>query len=422
MHYQTVLREGSAAVVAELAVEVERQLPDLIDSTVKQILGEMPVYHDAQFVSHAELRTSVRNNLEYVMRTLRGADEPDLAQARATGRARALQGAPLPELLRAYRIGLTEVWNRFVELTASDEHQDLRGLVAATSAIWALVDDYAEALTTTYRDTTAEVMLAHQSRRSALVEALFAGGAATEGTLWDIARVLELSLDGTFVVVAAETPRVGHEPLPQIENRLRDRCHASAWRLTPDLQVGVVSMRDPSASQVIIELLRENRVDGFSASNQTGRIGVSPVFTGLGNTARALHLARVALSSLAPGTSGMVQFNESPLAGLVASAPEASVQLAHHVLRPILDLPGDDRNVLLLTLRAWFECQGSTKLTSERMFCHPNTIRHRLKRITEELGRSLTDPADIAELGAALRALHLFPDTSHLPSPRDLHR
>ncbi|ANN18950.1 hypothetical protein SD37_27225 [Amycolatopsis orientalis] len=410
MHYRTVLREGSPAVVAELAVEVEKQLPGLIDSTVEQIRAEMPVYRDAQFVSLAELRTSVRDNLGYVMRTLRGTEEPDLAQARATGRARALQGAPLPELLRAYRIGLTEVWNRFVELTASEEHQDLRGLVAATAAIWALIDDYAEALTTSYRDTTAEVMLAHQSRRSALVEALFAGGAATEGTLWDIARVLELALDGTYVVVAAETPRVGHEPLPQIENRLRDRHHASAWRLTPDLQVGVVSMRDPSASQVIIELLREN---------SSGRIGVSPVFTGLGNTSRALHLARVALSSMLPGTTGMVQFNESPLAGLVASAPEASVQLAHHVLRPILDLPGDDRNVLLLTLRAWFECQGSTKLTSERMFCHPNTIRHRLKRITEELGRSLTDPADIAELGAALRALHMFPDTSHLPSPRD---
>lgn len=409
MHYRTVLREGSAAVVAELAVVAERRLPELIENTVEKIRAEMPVYRDAQFVTPAELRASVRTNLEFVMRTLRGEEEPDLAQARATGRARALQGAPLPELLRAYRIGLTEVWNRFVELTASDDHHDLRGLVAATAAIWALVDDYAEALTTTYRDTTAEVMLAHQSRRSALVEALFAGGAATEGTLWDIARVLDLSLDGTFVVVAAETPRVGHEPLPQMENRLRDRGHASAWRLTPDLQAGIVSMRHPSASQVIIELLQEN---------SSGRVGVSPVFTGLGNTSRALHLARVALSSMAPGTSGMVQFNESPLAGLVASAPEASVQLAHHVLRPILDLPGDDRNVLLLTLRAWFECQGSTKLTSERMFCHPNTIRHRLKRITEELGRSLTDPADIAELGAALRALHLFPDTSHLPAPR----
>jgi hypothetical protein len=282
----------------------------------------------------------------------------------------------------------------------------MSGLVSATTAIWALIDDYAEALTTAYRDTTAELMVTHQNRRFALVEALFAGGSATEGTLWDIARVLDLSLDGTFVVVAAETEILGQEPLPQIESRLRARCHASAWRLTPDLQVGVVSLRHSSASSVIVELVREN---------MSGRVGVSPVYSGLGNTARALHLARVALSSLPPGVPGMVQFNESPLAGLVASSPEASAQLAHQVLRPILDLPGEERNVLLLTLRAWFEYQGSAKLVAQRMFCHPNTIRHRLKRITDELGRSLTDPSDIMEIGTALRALSIFPDTAHLP-------
>ncbi|WP_326837144.1 helix-turn-helix domain-containing protein [Amycolatopsis rhabdoformis] len=409
MHYQTVLRDGLAPVVSALAADVDTAMPELIDATMHQILEQMPVYRDERFVTHAELRNSVRANLDYALRTLRGEDVPDVSQARATGRARALQGAPLPEVLRAFRIGLTEVWHRFVLLTARGENQDLAGLVAATAAVWALVDDYAEALTSSYRDAAAEVVVAHQNRRSALVEALFAGGAATEGTLWDIARVLELSVDGSFVVVAAETPRLGHEPLPKIELRLREAQHASAWRLTPDLQVGVVSLRDPSACKVTVDLLRETPV---------GRIGMSPVFSGLGNTSRALHFARVALSSMAPGSTGLVQFTESPLAGLVASAPEASVQLAHHVLRPILDLPGDDRNVLLLTLRAWFDCQGSTKLTSERMFCHPNTIRHRLRRITDELGRSLTDPADIAELGAALRALHLFPDTSHLPAPR----
>ncbi|AHH98517.1 PucR family transcriptional regulator [Kutzneria albida] len=390
-------------VVADLAARVEPQLPELVKSTFEQIVEEMAVYGRAEFVSHEELRASVTANLHSAMRTLKGEGSPDLSQAAATGRARALKGAPLPELLRAYRIGLTEVWYRFVDLAV-----DRDALVAATTAIWALIDDYAEVLTTSYRDTTAEVLLAQQTRRSALVEALFAGGAAIEGTLWDIARVLELSLDGTYVVVAAETPGLGREALPQAEARLREHHHASAWRLTPDLQVGVVSLRGPQAASTIVGLLRENVI---------GRVGVSPVYSGLGNTARALHLARVALSSMSPGSTGMVQFNESPLAGLVASAPEASVQLAHDVLRPILQLPGEERNVLLLTLRAWFECQGSTRLTGERMFCHPNTIRHRLKRITDELGRSLTDPADIAELGTALRALSLFGDSTRSPAP-----
>ena len=74
----------------------------------------------------------------------------------------------------------------------------------------------------------------------------------------------------------------------------------------------------------------------------------------------------------------------------------------------------------LLTLRAWFGCQGSTNLTAKQIYCHPNTVRLRLRRITEVLGRSLSDPADIAEVGTALRALNMFPGTAHLPPPTGL--
>ena len=394
--------QGAEPAVAELAAAVWARMPSMIDSTFLKIIDEMPVYRDATFVSHRELRGSCEANLSFLLRALGKPEPPDLSKAAETGRERARQGAPLPELLRAFRIGFTEVWQQFVDLGGDDTGT----VVTATRAIWALMDDYIDVLTTTYRLTLSEITRRDHERRLALVEALFAGGTATEGTLWDIARVLDLNLDGTFLVVAAETPTLGQEPLPGMEKMLRERHHASAWRLTPDLQVGVVSLLDPSAADPVMKLLKEN---------VTGRVGVSPVFTGLGNTARALHLARVALSSLMPGTSGMVQFTESPLAGLVASDPEASAQLAHQVLRPVLVLPPEERNVLLLTLRAWFDCGGSTKLTAERVYCHPNTVRHRLKRITDELGRSLSDPADVAELGTALRALSMFPDAAHLP-------
>jgi len=101
----------------------------------------------------------------------------------------------------------------------------------------------------------------------------------------------------------------------------------------------------------------------------------------------------------------------------MASSPEASMQLAHQVLGPVLELPAEEGNVLLLTLRAWFASQGSTDLTAAAMFCHPNTVRLRLRRITDKLGRSLSDPEHIAEVGAALRALNMFPDAEHLPAP-----
>ena len=394
---------GAESVVAELAAAAWTLMPEMIDATFAKIVDEMAVYREERFVSHEDLRASCDANLRFLLRSLEEPSPPDLSKAAATGRERARLGAPLPEVLRAFRIGFTEVWQRFVDLGGDDTGS----VVRATRAIWCLMDDYIEVLTVTYRQTLAEITRRRHEKRLALVEALFAGGSVTGGTLWDIARVLDLTIDGTFLVVAAETPGLGQEPLPGIEKLLREKHHASAWRLTPDLQVGVVSLRDPTAADPVMKLLKENA---------TGRVGVSPVFTGLGNTSRALHLARVALSSLMPGTSGIVQFTESPLAGLVASDPEASVQLAHQVLRPVLALPAEECNVLLLTLRAWFDCRGSTKLTAERVYCHPNTVRHRLKRITDELGRSLSDPADIAELGTALRALSMFPDAAHLPS------
>ncbi|WP_435159072.1 PucR family transcriptional regulator [Amycolatopsis sacchari] len=395
---------GAEPAVARLAAAARARLPELTRDTFARIVAEMPVYGQARFVSHEDLRASCAANLEFLLRALGEPGTPDLSQAAATGRERARQGAPLPELLRAFRIGFTEVWQRFVDVAVSEE--DTAGLAAATRALWALIDEYTETLTEAYRETLAEITRTRHERRLALVEALFTGGTATDGTLWDIARMLDLSLDGTYVVVAAETPGLGEEPLPGIENLLRERCYASAWRLTPDLQVGVVSLRAADGVEKVLVLLEEMA---------TGRVGVSPVFTGLGNTARALHLARVALQSLVPGTTGTVQFTESPLAGLVASDPEASAQLAHQVLRPVLRLPAEERTVLLTTLRAWFDCRGSTKSTAERVYCHPNTVRHRLKRITDELGRSLTDPADVAELGTALRALTMFPDAAHLP-------
>ncbi|MFD4251035.1 PucR family transcriptional regulator [Amycolatopsis thermoflava] len=389
---------GAEPAVAGLAGRALTRLPEMTKATYEQIVEEMAVYREERFVSHADLFASCRDNLQFLVRALAEPGAPDLSKARATGRERALAGAPLPEMLRAFRIGFTEVWQCFVELTAPA--QDVATLVSATTAIWDLMDDYIEELTSTYRATVAEISRTRQNRRLALVEALFTGGSTTVGTLWDIARMLDLPLEGSFVVVAAETPGLGQEALPLIEVRLRERHHASAWRLTPELQIGVVSVRDPDQ---VLELLREN---------PRGRVGMSPVFTGLGDTARALHLARVALSSLPAGTKDVARFHESPLAGLVASDPEASAQLAGQVLRPLLELPGEEGNVLLLTLRAWFDCGGSTKQIAERVYCHPNTVRHRLKRITDVLGRSLSDPSDIAELGTALRALAMFGDSA----------
>jgi len=73
----------------------------------------------------------------------------------------------------------------------------------------------------------------------------------------------------------------------------------------------------------------------------------------------------------------------------------------------VLDLPAQDRSSLLSTLRAWFDAGGSAVETGKRIYCHPNTVRYRLRRLQEHTGRSLDDPKAVAELLAALDALRL---------------
>lgn len=384
--------------IAKLLAEVERRLPELGTTVTDQISATMEFYRGESLVSHEDLALSVQENLRAIVAALYG-PIPDVTPAHETGRRRAEQGAPLPEVLRAFRIGFTEIWKVLVEQATRSGPDTVHTLVSAATTLWYLIDDYAEALTESYRDTTAEIMLRQQQERSALVAALFSGNLVAQTELWQISEILQIPADGVFVVVAAETPALGKEALPAIESRLDAAQLSSAWRLTPEIQAGVISLRTRAAQTTVIELLQRHA---------DARIGVSPSFRGLQNTPRALHLARVTLASLPSGQPGVRQFDQSPLSALIASSPEEAVQLAHQVLDPILRL-GDDGVVLLDTLSAWFESGGSTKEAAQLSFCHPNTVRYRLRKLQDELDRSLTNPADQAELLAALRALRTYP-------------
>jgi DNA-binding PucR family transcriptional regulator len=62
------------------------------------------------------------------------------------------------------------------------------------------------------------------------------------------------------------------------------------------------------------------------------------------------------------------------------------------------DLPDEERERLFETFRVWRENGASVCAAAERLFCHPNTVRHRLRRIEKRTSRSLSRPRDVAEL------------------------
>jgi hypothetical protein len=311
---------------------------------------------------------------------------------------------PLADILHAYRIGFTEFWEAIVEESRRSMRAPPDTLVHAASGVWWLIGEYTQELTVAYREAAAELLLAGARERSALVEALFTGGTPDRDTLWEAAKLLRLPWEGVFVVVAAEAPGLAQEGLPDVEALLTARGVGSAWRLHPDIQTGVVSLRRDDALPVLLDLL---------GGGARARAGVSPIYHSLGDTPRALHYARLVLGSLPAGAPAVAQFEDTPLRVLAAAAPDAAAELARAVLGPVLDLPAQDRSSLLSTLEAWFEAGGSAVETGKRIFCHPNTVRYRLRRLQEHTGRSLDDPKAAAELLAALDALSL----GHGPPP-----
>jgi len=387
-----------APEIAAIAGSVRTRLPELADRVVQRLLAEIEFYRDREVVSVEDLRDSVASNLESMVAQLTTDQPPDLSAPRTTGRRRAEQGTPLADILHAYRIGFTELWEAIVEEARRSGQAPSETLVDAASGVWWLIGEYTQELTVAYREAAAELLLAGARERSALVEALFTGGIPDRDTLWEAAKMLRLPWEGVFVVVAAEAPGLAQEGLPQVEALLAARGIGSAWRLHPDIQTGVVSLRRQDALPILLEHL---------GSGVRARAGVSPVYHALGDTPRALHYARLVLGSLPAGVPAVAQFEQTPLRVLAAAAPDAAGELVRTVLGPVLDLPAQDRSSLLSTLQAWFDAGGSAVETGKRLYCHPNTVRYRLRRLQEHTGRSLEDPRAVAELLAALDALRL---------------
>ena len=255
----------------------------------------------------------------------------------------------------------------------------------------------ATAVVAGYRDEQKRQLLADGSQRLSLVDALLEGQAFDDCSLREVACHLRLPINGPFVVVAAHVPTMDVEPLPEIESKLRSLDVYSAWRLLPDLQVGIVHVATDRKLDMVVALV--SRVT-------TVRVGVSAAFTDLRDTPRALHVARVMLRGPTDSTSSVAVFDGSILATAAVSAPELMVKTAGAALDGFGDLPDVDRELLFKTFRVWLDSDASVSGAAEVLVCHPNTVRHRLRRIEKHTGRSLSRPRDVAELCLAFEVHH----------------
>jgi DNA-binding PucR family transcriptional regulator len=116
----------------------------------------------------------------------------------------------------------------------------------------------------------------------------------------------------------------------------------------------------------------------------------------------AYHSASEAISGMnaVAGWSGAprpVQARELlPERALMGDA-SAIVALHTDVMGPLADAGP----TLIETLEAYLDCGGAIEACARKLFVHPNTVRYRLKRITDFTGRDPTQPRDAYVLRVA---------------------
>jgi PucR family transcriptional regulator, purine catabolism regulatory protein len=139
-------------------------------------------------------------------------------------------------------------------------------------------------------------------------------------------------------------------------------------------------------------------------------IGVSDAFEDVSVGPRAFSQAREAVEGgrLQEGAPVVLFSDLGPrLRALENHSPEWLDSLARQAFGALLDRE-DERDHLLESLQAYLESNRSVAKAAQLLYVHPNTLRNRLRKVEELVGRSLEDTATLVDLSLGFEALRIL--------------
>jgi PucR C-terminal helix-turn-helix domain/GGDEF-like domain len=380
--------DGVQAQVSEVAEAVGQRTDELAVTLARTIRREVHLYRTAIPLDFDMVVAGCAANIRPICTAIAAGSAFDTTAAAELGVERARDGVPLSSVMEAYRVGFRRLWDAVATELTGHSSVESGALRALTDKLFAAQQAYTEAMAVGHRGEQTRRLRDDEAQRVMLIDALLHGRVIEESSLWEAADYLRLPSTGPYVVIAAEADG-GGEALPRIESKLRSLDVFSAWSLLPDMQVGIVHVKNDKHFGDVVALVSQIA---------TARVGVSARFEDLRDTAQALRFARVSLRGrLDPGLLVSL-FDGSILASAAVSAPDVLVKLVAPTLDSFAGLSDQERDTLYETFQAWVDNDGSTRAVGELLFCHPNTVRYRLHRIEQRTGRSLSKPRDVAEL------------------------
>ncbi|MEU7746274.1 PucR family transcriptional regulator [Nonomuraea sp. NPDC049158] len=247
--------------------------------------------------------------------------------------------------------------------------------------------------------------------RAAVLGLLLDGGkgqgraerAGMEPAFVERARAVLAPLGGRLPEEPVVVLAVAGDALDAVEPHAFTACLPEAAPLTARLpEAAPLAGRGPYAAppgSPVVVLVAAAEAEKVAALAE-GTVGMSGP-SAYAELPGALDQARRAFES---GRDGLVRFADLAGQGLLTLLDPAAAQAFASALLAPLSRYGS-RADLIESLRAYIGSNGHWDAAAQRLGIHRHTLRYRMKRVTELLGRDLDDPGVRAELWIALAAI-----------------
>ena len=272
----------SAEEVATRVVEVLADRAEELARDLRAVIAEVSPSDSGE----ALLDHSCTANVRSVLAAMAAQTLFDPTSAAHTGAVAARRRTTVSSLIELYRIAFRRLWDVVADEATVQPGADSAALRSLTSKLNAAEDLFMAAMVAGYRNEQKRQLLCETSQRAFMIDSLLHGRVLDDWNLWEVATVLRLPSSGPFVVIAASVPTVGAEALPEVESKLHSLDVHSAWRLFPDVQVGIVHANSDQQLDKVLALM--SRMPAH-------RVGVSARFDDLRDAPHALHVAKVTL-------------------------------------------------------------------------------------------------------------------------------
>lgn len=396
------MRQEVERVVATL---LARQT-ELAEVMVEAILAEIPPYARALEGVVEDVRAHCDAHAGLILEVARDDRAPlreELVFAREAARRRVRQGIPLDGLLQAFRVGHRTVWEAIVnEGAASEDGRD--AAIALVRPAMEYIDICSTQVAEAYLKEEQRLDASADRERRDLLEDLLAGRLPAPGE-----RPAAIDLDpAADLLVAIARPAGG---AAQARDALEHVADALASHLGADRPALVVVRQREVVAIVVVQgadcdataaLLRAGGETLRARGDVDLRAGLSTVCFGFAGVARGFGEARQAIERTDAERPVVTLTDMSPFEYLVASADAGALRTIAEKGRLLLETDAD--GTARETLLAYVACDLSVRDTAERLVVHPNTVRYRLRRISELTGRDTRRFEDLVDLVTVIRA------------------